>query len=230
MKFISLRGPTHVLASLLIALTVPEVSEATVGLQAHYYTSSAPVTTMAGALAIETQANLLATFTATSVCYPSCGTEGSDSMGLAGWLGSGATNLVYTTASTIGDLSHHTLGLYGLVTITAGGSHIFSIGSDDGSQLWIDGNLVVDNGTMHSFSSVSGNPLDLSAGDHTIRIVQYENAGSSGLTAQLDGTALSGAVLSTISAVPEPAAWMLMLVGFGAVGAALRIRRNRAIA
>ena len=40
----------------------------------------------------------------------------------------------------------------------------------------------------------------------------------------LDGSAGSGTV--TITAVPEPAAWAVMLVGFGAVGALLRRRRD----
>jgi hypothetical protein len=34
--------------------------------------------------------------------------------------------------------------------------------------------------------------------------------------------------ITDVSAAPEPAAWTLMLVGFGALGGALRARRGRA--
>ena len=50
-------------------------------------------------------------------------------------------------------------------------------------------------------------------------VVNYFNPG------QNDGTSTL-----TISAVPEPAAWVLMLVGFGALGASLRAGRKTASA
>ncbi len=58
-------------------------------------------------------------------------------------------------------------------------------------------------------------PLLLGAGTYTVR-VNY-SAGANGF---YDGT------LSLISAIPEPASWALMIMGFGLVGGALRMRKS----
>ncbi|GGB21117.1 hypothetical protein GCM10011380_08410 [Sphingomonas metalli] len=42
----------------------------------------------------------------------------------------------------------------------------------------------------------------------------------------VDGFKLAGLSVSTVAAVPEPATWAMMLVGFGMVGAASRYRRR----
>ncbi|KQU49620.1 hypothetical protein ASG67_10850 [Sphingomonas sp. Leaf339] len=43
----------------------------------------------------------------------------------------------------------------------------------------------------------------------------------------VDGFKLAGLTVNTVSAVPEPATWAMMLVGFGMVGAATRVRRRK---
>jgi hypothetical protein len=52
--------------------------------------------------------------------------------------------------------------------------------SDDGSRVWIDGTLVVDNDGLHGMVNRSGT-LALAAGRHPIRIHFFENGGGAGL-------------------------------------------------
>ena len=63
------------------------------------------------------------------------------------------------------------------------------------------------------------NPLILAPGNHTI-IANGTLTGPSG--------AYSGTL--NIQAVPEPATWAMMLIGFGGIGMALRRRRQPALA
>ena len=51
----------------------------------------------------------------------------------------------------------------------------------------------------------------------------YNNLGFFGV---IDGSTLQGRTYMPTSAVPEPATWAMMLVGFGAVGFGMRRRRN----
>ena len=65
-------------------------------------------------------------------------------------------------------------------------------------------------------------PLTLSAGDHTLFV--------NGNLANGPGNASYAGTLNLGAAVPEPATWGLMLLGFGGIGMALRRRRRPALA
>ena len=54
----------------------------------------------------------------------------------------------------------------------------------------------------------------------------FNNQGFFGI---IDGSTLSGRTYMPTAAVPEPATWAMMLVGFGAVGASMRRRRKVAV-
>ena len=56
----------------------------------------------------------------------------------------------------------------------AGGLYRFSILTDDGMRLWIDGQLVIDN-WQDSRSVVETADVSLSAGDHDLKVEYYEN-------------------------------------------------------
>ena len=49
-------------------------------------------------------------------------------------------------------------------------------------------------------------------------------------TAPSDGAAVSGNLTFQVQAVPEPATWGMMLLGFGAIGLAMRHRRRPSLA
>src|SRR5438552_2089447 len=61
----------------------------------------------------------------------------------------------------------------GVIKIETAGKYTFSTESDDGSQLFIDGKKVVDNGGVHASQEVSGS-VELTAGNHEIRIEYFE--------------------------------------------------------
>jgi len=54
------------------------------------------------------------------------------------------------------------------------GSYVLSLESDDGSRLFIDGKLVVDNGGNHHMTEKTAN-VSLTAGDHDLKIEYFEN-------------------------------------------------------
>lgn len=52
-------------------------------------------------------------------------------------------------------------------------------------------------------------------------------AGTSNLTGVFDGTVGFGSGDFLVSAVPEPSTWAMFLIGFGSLGALLRVKRRR---
>ncbi|WP_198555742.1 immunoglobulin-like domain-containing protein [Colwellia sp. 75C3] len=67
----------------------------------------------------------------------------------------------------------------------------FYINSDDGSKLWVDGNLVVDNDGAHAGQESSGT-LNLNQGWHYIEVKYFNNAGSYNLTISYNSTSING--------------------------------------
>ena len=60
------------------------------------------------------------------------------------------------------------------------GLYTFTLTSDDGARLWIDGEKVIDHATAHGWASRKA-PVPLSQGVHEIRVEHFENTGSAGL-------------------------------------------------
>lgn len=69
------------------------------------------------------------------------------------------------------------------------GDYTFHVGSDDGSRLWIDGSVVVDNDGVHAFQMKSGK-VKLEAGTHSIRVDYFEQGGEERLSVELEGPGL----------------------------------------
>ncbi len=64
----------------------------------------------------------------------------------------------------------------GALCVTADGTYSFTLSSDDGSMLYIDASLVVDNGGGHAPTIVSGSTF-LTAGLHTFEVQFFEDFG-----------------------------------------------------
>jgi PA14 domain-containing protein len=64
----------------------------------------------------------------------------------------------------------------GFLTVGDPGVYTFRLASDDGSQLFVDNRLVVDNGGMHSLAARTGS-VELQRGPHVVR-VQYVQFGA----------------------------------------------------
>ena len=77
------------------------------------------------------------------------------------------------------------------LNINSTGSYTFYTGSDDGSVLYIDGQLVVNNDGAHSFAEKSG-VISLSAGAHVIQVDFFENTGQEDLSVSYLGPDTAG--------------------------------------
>lgn len=66
----------------------------------------------------------------------------------------------------------------GYLDVTAIGEYTFYLKTDDGSRLWIDGRLVVDNWGHHGDEETKTGIAKLSVGMHVVRVDYYEEDGS----------------------------------------------------
>ncbi len=84
----------------------------------------------------------------------------------------------------------------GKVTVPTSGTWHFRTNSDDGSALWINGTLVVNNDGLHGMQTVQGN-ISLTAGSHDIEVRGFERGGGYGLIVLWHGPGTGGpAVIS----------------------------------
>lgn len=72
------------------------------------------------------------------------------------------------------------------VFVPQSGNYQFTIGSDDGSRLYVDDRLVADNDGLHGIEFESGSRF-LSAGAHDLRIDYFERTGGEFLQATIEG-------------------------------------------
>ncbi|MEZ4699345.1 MAG: putative Ig domain-containing protein [Rhodothermales bacterium] len=78
----------------------------------------------------------------------------------------------------------------GYLQIETAGDYTFYTTSDDGSRLWIDGALVVDNDGLHGAAEKSG-VVNLAAGFHPIEVTFFEKGGAESLVVQYAGPSLT---------------------------------------
>lgn len=78
----------------------------------------------------------------------------------------------------------------GQIDIPQSGEWTFATYSDDGSTLWIDGELVVDNDGLHSMRKRNGS-ITLTAGKHDIEMYFFERTGHQGMIAYWQGPGVS---------------------------------------
>jgi hypothetical protein len=76
--------------------------------------------------------------------------------------------------------------LEGSLKIETAGQYTFHVKSDDGSLLYIDDKLVVDNDGDHSVLELSGQ-IELSAGVHDLRIEFFDSLGEAILEIDVEG-------------------------------------------
>ncbi|MEI6722178.1 MAG: DUF4347 domain-containing protein, partial [Betaproteobacteria bacterium] len=80
------------------------------------------------------------------------------------------------------------------LTVKTGGNYTFYSGSDDGSIVYVDGQMVVNNDGLHSFQTVTGSTIYLSPGLHSIEVRFNERGGQETLTVSYSGADTSGLV------------------------------------
>jgi hypothetical protein len=99
------------------------------------------------------------------------------------------------------------------------GAYTFSTGSDDGSLLFIDGQLVVNNDFFQGYTIREGT-VNLTAGYHAFDLQYFQGGGGSALTMGAPaGVTIAGET-------PEPATWVSLLLLCGVAAAAAIWRRR----
>ena len=84
----------------------------------------------------------------------------------------------------------------GVLVVTEDGWHSFSTSSDDGSLLYIDGALVVDNDGAHGVQTVTGTKSLQSSLTHTFQLDYAQSAGGNiAMILEMDGSVLPAANL-----------------------------------
>ena len=124
--------------------------------------------------------------------------------------------------STGGDdqTAFETAKFTGVFNIATPGTVTFTLGSDDDTFLYVDNVLVVQNPGVHGVSTATDTSGALAAGSHSLTLF-YADRENVGAYLSVDSSATL-----TAPGVPEPAAWAMMLAGFGGIGAVAR-RRGR---
>lgn len=91
-------------------------------------------------------------------------------------------------------------------------------------------NALDQNGNPFTTSTSVGNGSNwfsaLASGGEVIRSISFDAAGSTGFT-DIRQIRISPAIGQVRGAVPEPATWAMMILGFGAIGLASRRKRHR---
>lgn len=79
-----------------------------------------------------------------------------------------------------------------VLKVASSGSYTFTTTSDDGSRIFVNGTLVVDNDGHHTAETETGT-ITLGPGDHVVEIIFYENNGANVLTGTISGPDSGGA-------------------------------------
>lgn len=64
----------------------------------------------------------------------------------------------------------------GRLHVPARGRYVFTLGSDDGSRLYLDGRLLVDNGGVHAFLEAAAT-VELEPGLYDLKVEYFDNDG-----------------------------------------------------
>jgi len=178
------------------------------------------------------------TYTAVYTINDAQGMSATDGSTFSVVAGSGATPAVTEVLTISGVSFDEMLGTASFGEQVRVYGHVFPIPVFGGLTGPIYGLYSIVNGA-HDLSSgngiVSNNPITSSYDYHQpmtyitqstdTSLGTFQDCSSSGPSC--DGLELYSATVQVIDVVPEPAAWALMLAGFGAVGAALRAKSGR---
>jgi mono/diheme cytochrome c family protein len=95
----------------------------------------------------------------------------------------------------------------GFFKVEQEGVYLFTVTSDDGSKLYVDGKEVVDNDGVHSATTVVGE-VELSKGMHAVAVSFFQGGGEAVLNVQFEGPGFSrrafGPVVAATAAGLEP--------------------------
>lgn len=110
-----------------------------------------------------------------------------------------------------------------LITIPSDGNYTFYTNSDDGSKLYIDNKLVVDNDGLHGPREISGS-VGLKKGNHIIRVEYFQQTGGKLLTVSYAGNGISKRQIPQTSLFTMPDEKLLPAVNTGSVTNGLKYK------
>ena len=159
------------------ALNVQSLITQGVGLLGQYYSSGANNPNNAPFNALATLNAYLATLPLITTALSSTSSFSSTSFDF-GANGSGFPAAVQANPNNFA--AEYT----GVFNAQTAGTYTFDTASDDGSMLFIDGNVVVNNNNFQGVTTVTAN-VNLTAGEHNIVIAYYQGGGGYGLYADV---------------------------------------------
>ncbi len=89
----------------------------------------------------------------------------------------------------------------GTLKVPQTGDYLFQLQSDDGSQLFIDGNMLIDDDGQHSMEARRG-VINLTQGDHDLKITFFNNTWRSAMRVLYEGPEMR--LQPLVSRVPDP--------------------------
>lgn len=113
-------------------------------------------------------------------------------------LASGSVTTLDTEAHPARRADNFGLRFTGSITIESAGSHTFYTRSDDGSRLWINGQLVVNNYFNQGATERSGS-ITLAAGTHEMVVEYYDSGGGETLSVSYEGPGLPKQIIGANS-------------------------------
>ena len=130
----------------------------------------------------------------------------------------GTTGVAFPVPYNSGSATNFIAVYNGLFTAATAGTYTFDTGSDDGSMLFIDGNVVVSNNFSQGVTVRSGS-VALTAGTHQIEIAYYQGGGGYGFFAdvQVPGGTLQRIPNTLLSAIAPSNVQIGSLSGAGTI-------------
>jgi mono/diheme cytochrome c family protein len=98
--------------------------------------------------------------------------------------------------------SEYAMAFDGLFRVPADGMYTFTLSSDDGSKLFVDGTIVVDNDGIHPNKAESKATM-LTKGTHKVRVTYFQGGGEDELTVDIEGPSLAKQPLGGLVATTE---------------------------
>ena len=98
---------------------------------------------------------------------------------------------------------HFALRFDGHIQIPVDGNYLFLLHSDDGSKLYIDGKVAIDNDGVHA-GQQKRKQQQMKAGLHTVAVEFFEQAGGEELDVEFQGPSMPQQDLATLITAPPP--------------------------
>src|SRR5690606_31498911 len=90
---------------------------------------------------------------------------------------------------------HFWFAFDGFINIRRAGQYIFQLGSDEGSRLTLNGQLLIGHDGIHTFSRKTSQPVSLTKGAHRIFVQYFEHTGDERLEVSYSGPDTHGQMM-----------------------------------